>query len=229
MAGRMRLRTTLRIAVAGLLGAALTACSGSTPPGPPGASPSPSFTPAAATPAQAVEDLRAAWVKGDRASAAAVAAVDVVSELFAVSAKGWSRPRCTEGRCRLKKDGVPGAMLWTVQGGSTGYQVNGVTIPPIPLAVAHLPKPVWGLYLAAGGTGYSQLAAAAAQLENLGMNGDTIAELPASCQAPAADRLQIPASFTTVAVFFREMSEGEAFRSELDFPALGLIKVKVTC
>jgi hypothetical protein len=228
MGGRMRLAQSLHPPLAMLTLALFVACTAPNGP-PPQIDTGPSFRPAAVSPTQAVNDLRAAWTSGDRAAADKVAGEDVVSELFAVAPKGWSRPKCKEGQCRFKKKGVPGAMIWTVQGGSTGYLVNGVTIPPIPLPVAHLPRPVWGLYLAAGGSGYSQLAAATAQLENLGMTTATIAQLLASCQPPAADRLQIPPSFYTVAVFFRQKSEGEAFRDELDFPALGLIKVEVDC
>jgi len=214
-----------------LLGMAALAAAGCSSPSPSPAevSPSPSFRPAAATPTEAVHGLETAWTHNDKEAAAEVASEEVVSALFAISPKGWSEPKCKEGTCRLKKEGVPGAMTWAVQGGSTGYFVNNASIPPIPLAVSHLPKPVWGLYLAAGGSGYSQLAAATSELEDLGLTTETIAQLPASCQSPAADRLEIPTSFYTVTVFFQSKSEGEVFQDELEFPALGLFKVKVTC
>jgi hypothetical protein len=205
------------------------ACSPHASSPPENASPSPSFRPAAATPTQAVDELEQAWTHADRTAAAQVASQEVVSALFDVSPKGWSDPKCKQGLCRLKKMGVLGAMTWSVQGGSTGYFVNNASIPPIPLEIAHLPKPVWGLYLAAGGSGYSQLAAATSQLEGLGLTSQTIGQLVASCQSPVPEGLQIPASFYTVAVFFQRKAEAEAFRGELDFPALGLLKVKVTC
>jgi hypothetical protein len=177
----------------------------------------------------AVDLLDKAWMKRDSAAARTVASAEVVSSLLALSPKGWGPPRFANGVFRLRKHGVPGFMEWTVQSVGTGFVVNVVDIPPIPLAVAHLPKPVWGLYLAAGGSGYSQLAAATAELQKLGMTSATIAQLPASCQPPAADRLQIPSSFTTIAVFFQDKSEAETFQAELDFPAIGLVKVSVTC
>ncbi|HEX9235436.1 MAG TPA: hypothetical protein VF972_04085, partial [Actinomycetota bacterium] len=177
----------------------------------------------------AVAALRKAWTTGDRAAAGDDAPADVLNVLFSVPPKGWGSPHCKEGICRLRKTGVPGSMTWMVEGGSSGYFVGEVDVPPIPLAVAHLPKPVWGLYLAAGGSGYSQLAAATAQLQALGMSGQTIGNLPVSCQSSVAERLQVPAGFYTIVVFFRRKSEAQTFESGLHFPPIGLLKVTVRC
>jgi hypothetical protein len=220
-------RSLLGIAVMLAVG---TSCTGNPTPAPSApASASPSPHPVATTPTMAVDLLDKAWTDGDRAAAAEVAQEEALSNLFDVSPKGWGPPRFASGVFRLRKHGVPGFMEWMVQSVGTGFVVNVVDIPPIPLAVAHLPKPVWGLYLAAGGSGYSQLAAATAELQNLGMTTATIAQLPASCQPPAADRLQIPSSFTTIAVFFRSKSEAETFEAELDFPPIGVVRVSVGC
>lgn len=177
----------------------------------------------------AVDLLDEAWAKGDSAAAGKVASAEVASSLLGLSPKGWGPPRFANGVFRLRKHGVPGFMEWTVQSVGSGFLVNVVDIPPIPLVVSHLPDTVWGLYLAAGGSGYSQLAAATSELQKLGMTSATIAQLPASCQLPAADRLQIPSSFTTISVFFKRKSEAEEFQAELDFPAIGLVKVSVSC
>jgi hypothetical protein len=121
-------------------------------------------------------------------------------------------------------------MEWRVQNLGTGYYVNVVDVPPIPLAIAHLKGPAWGLYVAAGGSGYSQLAAASTQLQEVGLGSSFIATFPASCQSSVAERLEIPASFYTVAVFFERKSEAQEFEDDLGFPPLELLKVsKIRC
>src|SRR5439155_6658579 len=103
---------------------------------------------------QAVDMLDRAWKHDDRAGAKAVAPDDVIRQLFAVPAKGWTKPKCKSGECKLKKSGVPGPIKWAVQGGSTGYFVNVVEIPPIPLSVKEAKgRPAWALYLAVGPSG----------------------------------------------------------------------------
>jgi hypothetical protein len=210
----------------------LSACTGGSPEpvvssqaGPP----SPSFHPTAPSPQAAVDLLRDAWRHDDRGGATRIAPETVVATLFRVSPRGWSSPRFSDGAFHLSKRGVPGRMDWSVQGIGTGYFVNVVTVPPIPLRVADITGRVWGLYLAAGGSGYSQLAAASSELQDLGLTSGAIALLPASCQSSVPERLEIPSSFSTVAVFFQRKSEAEAFRSKLDFPPIGLLKVSLHC
>jgi hypothetical protein len=121
-------------------------------------------------------------------------------------------------------------MEWRVQSIGSGWFVNVVEAPPIPLTVTDLRGPVWGLYVAAGGSGYSQLAAASAQLQDVGLSVRYIATFPASCQSKVAEGLGIPAGFYTVAVFFKEKSEAKTFGDDLGFPPLDVLKVtKLDC
>jgi hypothetical protein len=50
-----------------------------------------------------------------------------------------------------------------------------------------------------------------------------------SCQSPAAEKLGVPSSYYTVAVFFQRKAEAEAFADDLSFPPIGLFKVQPTC
>jgi hypothetical protein len=170
-----------------------------------------------------------AWSRDDRKAANQVASGPVVAAMFRVDPRGWGEPRCAEGLCRLKKSGVPGQIEWSIVGGPAGYQVSRAEIPPLPLDVARLTGKPWGLYLAAGSSGSSQLVATAGELEELGLNEHTIATLLVSCQSPAAEELQVPASYYTVSVFFGRKNEAEAFADGLAFPPIGLFKVRVTC
>jgi hypothetical protein len=195
----------------------------------PGPSGSPSFIPAARTRTEAARLFDQAWAKGDRKAAKEVADEAVVTAMFRIDPRGWGEPRCKEGLCRLRKGGVPGQIEWGIVGGPAGYYLSRADIPPIPLEVGRLTGKPWGLYLAAGSSGSSQLIATASELDDLGLNDRTIATLPASCQSPAAEKLQVPASYHTVAVFFERKAEAEAFVKELEFPPIGLFKVQVSC
>lgn len=195
----------------------------------PGPSGSPPFTPAARTRTEAARLLDVAWSKGDRKAAKEVADEAVVAAMFRIDPRGWGPPKCKEGLCRLRKGGVPGRIEWGIVGGPAGYYVSRADIPPIPVEVGRLTGKPWGLYLAAGSSGSSQLTATSSELEGLGLNDRTIATLPVSCQSPAAEKLQVPASYYTVAVFFERKAEAEAFVEELEFPPIGLLKVQVSC
>jgi hypothetical protein len=195
----------------------------------PGPSPSPSFTPVAKTRTEAARLFNQAWSGGDRKAANQVASGSVVAAMFRVDPRGWGDPTCKEGVCRLKKSGIPGQIEWGIVGGPAGYLVSRADIPPIPLEVAKLTGKPWGLYLAAGGAGSSQLVATAAELKDLGLSDRTIGSLPVSCQSPAAEKLQVPSSYYTVAVFFERKAEAETLADELEFPPIGLFKVSVTC
>src|SRR5687768_2730068 len=143
--------------------AALTACTGNGGPTgeTPGPSSSPFFTPAARTRTEAARLFDEAWSREDRKAANQVASGPVVAAMFRVDPRGWGGPRCAEGLCRLKKPGVPGQIEWSIVGGPAGFQVSRAEIPPIPLEVARLTGKPWGLYLAAGSSGSSQLVATA--------------------------------------------------------------------
>jgi hypothetical protein len=178
----------------------------------------------------AADLLRDAWRHDDREEAARVAPDGIVETLFRVAPRGWGAPRFSGGVFRLQKRGIPGSIQWRVQNLGTGWFVSVVDVPPIPLPVDHLGGPAWGLYVAAGGSGYSQLAAASVQLQDVGLSTSFIATWPASCQSSVADRLEIPAGFYTVAVFFERKSEANAFEDDLGFPPLGVLKVnKLDC
>lgn len=215
------------IAITAVMAAGCTA--GGSPGQASGPSASPSFRPAALSPTEAARLFDEAWSRDDRKAANEVASGPVVAAMFRVDPKGWSDPRCKQGVCRLKKPGVPGQIEWSIVGGPAGYHVSRAEVPPIPLEVARLTDKPWGLYLAAGGSGSSQLVATAAELEGLGLNGRTIATLLVSCQSPAAEKLQVPSSYYTVSVFFDRKAEAEAFADGLAFPPIGLFKVQVTC
>jgi hypothetical protein len=195
----------------------------------PGSSGSPSFTPAARTRTEAARLFDQAWSGGDRKEANQVASGSVVAAMFRVDPRGWGDPTCKEGVCRLKKSGIPGQIEWGIVGGPAGYLVTRADIPPIPLEVAKLTGKPWGLYLAAGGAGSSQLVATAAELKDLGLSDRTIGTLPVSCQSPAAEKLQVPSSYYTVALFFERKAEAETLAEELEFPPIGLFKVSGTC
>jgi hypothetical protein len=235
MGGRMKRSTWRdRRAPSALILFAITAVlAGCTAGGSPGETPgptgSPSFTPAARTRTVAARLFDEAWSRDDRKAANEVASGPVVAAMFRVDPRGWSEPRCNQGVCRLKKPGVPGQIEWSIVGGPAGYYVSRAEVPPIPLEVARLTGKPWGLYLAAGSSGSSQLVATAAELEGVGLNGRTIATLLVSCQPPAAEKLQVPASYYTVSVFFDRKAEAETFADGLAFPPIGLFKVQVTC
>jgi hypothetical protein len=230
MGWRQRLELAARSIVAlALVVGGLAACTRSNAPSVPAAPTSPSFTPAARTRAQAAQLFDQAWTKRDRQAANEVASGPVVAAMFRVDPRGWGEPRCKEGVCRLKKPGVPGQIEWSIVGGPAGYYVSRAEVPPIPLEVARLTGKPWGLYLAAGGSGSSQLVATAAELEGVGLDDRTIATLLVSCQSPAAEKLQVPSSYYTVSVFFDRKAEAETFADGLAFPPIGLFKVQVTC
>jgi hypothetical protein len=208
----------------------LTACTGDGSSGQtPGPPPSPSFAPVAKTRTEAARLFNQAWSRGDRKAANQVASGSVVAAMFRVDPRGWGDPTCKEGVCQVKKSGVPGQIEWGIVGGAAGYFVSRADIPPVPQEVGHLTGKPWGLYLAAGGAGSSQLIATAAELKDLGLSDRTIGTLPVSCQSPAAEKLQVPSSYYTVAVFFERKAEAETLADELQFPPIGLFKVSVTC